>query len=112
MDDHAEIDTDNAADITQYMLARSANVNVRDLNGFTPLHYAAQQGCGDVVLTLVQAGADVDAETQDGVTPIYLATYFNKPHVIDILLRAGATASVPVNSNSSQFNNVQPLVTA
>ena len=41
--------------------------------GFTPLLYAARQGCLDCARALVEAGADVDRPDPDAVTPLLMA---------------------------------------
>jgi len=47
----------------------------KDLNkgGFTPLHYAAREGCAACVQNLLTAGADPDSEDPDRETPLLLA---------------------------------------
>src|SRR3984957_19894945 len=47
----------------------------KDLNkgGFTPLHYAAREGCEACVQNLLTAGADPDSEDPDRETPLLLA---------------------------------------
>ena len=47
----------------------------KDMNkgGFTPLHYAAREGCEACVQNLLAAGADPDSEDPDRETPLLLA---------------------------------------
>jgi ankyrin repeat protein len=47
----------------------------KDMNkgGFTPLHYAAREGCVACVQNLLTAGADPDSEDPDRETPLLLA---------------------------------------
>lgn len=45
-----------------------ADVNQRDLNGYTPLHHAAARGDNEMILYLVAHGADVKAVSRRGQT--------------------------------------------
>jgi hypothetical protein len=77
----------------KYCLEMKANVNVRDSNGWTPLHLA----CGAassvaVVILLLDAGALVDVAAADGCTPLYCA-FCNKKNshqIARLLLDRGA----------------------
>jgi hypothetical protein len=46
------------------------DVNARDANGNTPLHYAASRGDNEMVLYLVSKGADVMAVNRRGQTTV------------------------------------------
>ena len=50
-----------------------ADVNARDLNGYTPLHHAASRGDNDMILYLVAHGADVKAVSRRGQTVVDMA---------------------------------------
>jgi len=50
-----------------------ADVNARDLNGYTPLHHAAARGDNDMILYLVAHGADVKAVSRRGQTVVDMA---------------------------------------
>jgi len=45
-----------------------ADVNIRDQNGYTPLHNAAARGDNEMILYLVSKGADVKAVAKNGHT--------------------------------------------
>jgi ankyrin repeat protein len=79
-------------EMVKYLASKDANLNDRgkvnqwerkviaeprpkDLNkgGFTPLHYAAREGCVACVQNLLAAGADPDSEDPDRETPLLLA---------------------------------------
>ena len=82
-------------DINMEMLARTlirygADVDIRDNDGFTPLHLAAARGDVSSVKMLLDAGADHDAKTEEGDSPVYVATYWSHPNVIRELMRRGA----------------------
>jgi uncharacterized protein len=50
-----------------------ANVNERDLTGYTPLHHAAARGDNEMILYLVSKGADVKAVARNGRTTVDMA---------------------------------------
>jgi ankyrin repeat protein len=64
----------------------------KDMNkgGFTPLLYAAREGCVDCARYLVEAGADPDLEDPDRVTPLNMALLNLHFEVAAYLVKAGA----------------------
>ncbi len=50
-----------------------ADVNARDLNGYTPVHHAAARGDKEMILYLVEKGADVTAVARSGQTTVDMA---------------------------------------
>ena len=50
-----------------------ADVNARDLNGYTPVHHAAARGDNEMILYLVERGADVTLVARNGQTTVDLA---------------------------------------
>lgn len=76
-----------------------ADVNLRDANGYTPLHHAAARGDNEMIRYLVSKGADVTAVSRSGQTtadmangPIQRVPPF--PETIELLVSLGA-----VNNN-------------
>jgi ankyrin repeat protein len=72
-----------------------ADVNVRDQDGYTPLHNAASRGDNEMILYLVAKGADVTAESRKGETTADLANGPTQrvspfPATIELLERLGA----------------------
>jgi ankyrin repeat protein len=49
------------------------DVNMRDNNGYTPLHHAAARGDNEMILYLVSKGADVKAVSRNGRTTVDMA---------------------------------------
>ncbi len=64
----------------------------KDMNkgGFTPLHYAAREGCAACVQNLLTAGADPDSEDPDRETPLLLALENLHFDTAAVLIQGGA----------------------
>jgi ankyrin repeat protein len=64
----------------------------KDMNkgGFTPLLYAAREGCTECVRALIAAGADLDLEDPDRVTPLNMALLNLHFSAAAELVKAGA----------------------
>jgi ankyrin repeat protein len=58
--------------------------------GFTPLLFAARQGCIECARILVKAGADVNAADPDGLTPLISAIINGHDDLAGFLIDAGA----------------------
>jgi Ankyrin repeats (3 copies) len=67
-------------------------INVRDKNGWTPLHEAARKGEIDAIELLLNRGAEVNARTgskENGDSPLALAKQYHGPdHEVTKLLEA------------------------
>lgn len=57
---------ENAAQLVKLLVAKGANVNARDVEGVTPLIFAASRGDAETVAALVAAGADASVQTAQG----------------------------------------------
>ena len=50
-----------------------ADVNARDVNGYSPLHHAAARGDNELIRYLVEKGADVTVVSRRGQTTVDMA---------------------------------------
>jgi len=87
----ASIEASDLAALTT-LIDSGANVNETDIDGATPLHWAAYADELEAARLLVAAGADVTIATRYGVTALYLAAVNGNTAMIDLLLEAGADA--------------------
>src|ERR1700730_5144687 len=84
LDDHGKIH--------QWERKIIAEPRPKDLNkgGFTPLHYAAREGCAACVENLLAAGADPDSEDPDRETPLLHALENLHFDTAAVLVQGGA----------------------
>jgi len=97
------------ADMVKFLASKGANLNdhgkvnqwerkiiqeprPKDMNkgGFTPLLYAAREGCAACVQNLLDAGADPDSEDPDRETPLLLALENMHFDTAAVLVKGGA----------------------
>jgi ankyrin repeat protein len=64
-----------AAEVAAYLQEHGDEVNSTDKEGFTPLHFAAQQQHADAAALLIGAGADPNARDRFGNTPLWTALF-------------------------------------
>lgn len=64
----ATIEGDGNTVLNQLQLP-GAEVNQKDSQGCTALHWAADKGHLDIIKALIQHGADIQAKDTDGMTP-------------------------------------------
>ena len=75
------------------LVARKADVNSREADGTTPLHWAVNGDDEAMVDLLVRAGASVQMANRYGVTPLRLAAVNGNAVIVSRLLAAGANAN-------------------
>jgi ankyrin repeat protein len=78
----------------QECLKSNVNINMKDENGLTPLHFAADRGYDLIVSNLIQSGANIESCDNDGKTPLLYACYCEQNDVIKILIENGAKIDI------------------
>jgi ankyrin repeat protein len=88
------------------LLKQHVDANAADVDGTTPLHWAARWNDADIVKLLIRAGASAKAANRYGVTPLHEASTVGNVAIIEALLKAGA------NPNAAFGDGETPLMTA
>lgn len=68
---------DKAAAITAYLIEQGANPNIKNAEGRTPLHFAAQNELKDVARELLRRHSYQQPRDNDGNTPMMLTTSYS-----------------------------------
>ena len=82
---------------TERLLALGANVNLRDKDGDTALHGAAETGNVEIMRMLLDKGASPDTRNNQGGTPLMWAAVFGNDDAARLLLSRGANPSLKDN---------------
>jgi ankyrin repeat protein len=104
---------DNAA--VRTLITQGADVNARQGDGSTALHWAVYKGNMAMVEALIAAGADVKAATREGATPLSLASVNGDAAALAALLKAGADPNQPLRQGktalmeASRSGNVEAI---
>src|SRR6266536_679289 len=69
---------------------RAREVNEREADGTTALHWAARSGATDIARMLLNAGAAADPANRYGLTPMMLAAEGGHRGIVEVLMHAGA----------------------
>ncbi len=69
---------------------RIADVNTRNVDSYTALHFAAREAAVGVAKLLVSSGANLNAQTRTLRTPLHLACLRGHRQIIEMLVGAGA----------------------
>ena len=82
-------------------LAAGSDVNAKDNNELTPLHWAAREGRKEVAELLISKGAEVNIQDKSMNTPLTMAILWEAPKVADLLRKHGAKTGLELTADES-----------
>ncbi|CAG2159659.1 unnamed protein product [Oppiella nova] len=74
----------------QHLVKLGADLEMKDLEGRSPLHVSAWQGITHVVKTLIDCGADINAVDNEGRTALHMCAWNGHLEVVRLMIEAGA----------------------
>ncbi len=77
-------------DTVRTLLENGADVNAKQVDGMTALHWAVYHDVLNAAKLLVKAGANVKATNRYGVAPLSLACENGNAELVELLLSAGS----------------------
>lgn len=80
------------------LIAQGADVNAKDINEKTPLHFAAQSGNIKMAKFLLKNGVELEAKDDGNSTPLYYAAATGKDKMVKYLLSKGANPNAVQNN--------------
>src|SRR3990172_10442231 len=86
------------------LLDHGADIEARDNNDFTSLHYAAFNGHQVTVAFLLDHGANIEARDNQGVTPLHIAALDGHQATVALLLDRGANIESQGNQGQTPLH--------
>jgi hypothetical protein len=83
--------------VKRLLSIRNINVNVKDVYGITPLHWAVEIGHIEIIRLLLQNGADVNAKSRWDRTPLHCSAYHGHVDILHLLVENGADLEAQSN---------------
>ena len=93
--------TDGTLEQLEALLKDTVDVNSRDQEGMTPLHYAVDRCLVEAVSLLIEHKADLDAQNKEGETPLMMAVTCEHENMVKLLIESGAKKEIKNNDGSS-----------
>jgi ankyrin repeat protein len=89
----------NQPEVAKWLINKEeVDVNAKDNDKYTLLHWAAYNGHTSVAELLLKFGANVNEKSNDGATPLRCAAYNGQTAVAELLIKSGADVNEKRNN--------------
>lgn len=78
----------------QFLIAKGADIESKDLNGCPPLMVASMNGSLNTMYALINAGAEIDYQKNNGRTALMEAVIQRGTKAVEILINSGASQNL------------------
>lgn len=92
---------DYSIDALRLLISFGANLEARDHNGMTALHWAVSDSEFAAAQVLIESGADIEAIDEEGMTPLLYAAARGSIELVDVLITRGANFRKRNNAGNS-----------
>ena len=92
--------------IIELLISKGADVNVKDIQGFTPLHRVAFDGHVKMAELLIEKGAELNVKNGWHSTPLVEAALGNQLELVKLLISKGADVNLVDNRNQTALDRV------
>jgi ankyrin repeat protein len=82
------------------------DINLKDEDGRSPVHYAANNGHAEVVRVLIECGVDVNLADRNGVAPLHFASVGGFTEIVCFLITSGADVTKMAKDGHSALSIV------
>ena len=89
------------------LATNSADLNLPDDGGWTPLHWASSRCCTNVVGLLLNKGADVNRKAKGREMPLHVAAQEGCSNAVLILLNKGAKINARDNESRTPLKRAE-----
>ncbi len=85
-------------------LTKDVDINMKDVLGRTPLHYAARLGYFEIVKFLFSSGANICERDSDGFTPLLRGIQSRNMETVEFLISKGADINIKAKNGHHASN--------